>query len=225
MLTIVWFQAARGILVLGEGATISNSLRDQIQQEGKVDIVQVGQDRKQTVREVTQYFGKMIDPNFVPDDNRWRTYADHVRSNERLAQHRSNPHGDRPTYTTDGMLYRFEHPRKQDDTIDKRYAANRDRNLNGDPDMRMAHNKTQRAQHEHLNENGSEDMRTAEHRERLVDELGHRLNTNGTLDMRCSENQPGTFMIPLCDVRRASLAAVSSSTLVCECTENKRGRG
>ena len=58
--------------------------------------------------------------------------------------------------------------------------------------MRIPHNRTQRAQREHLNEDGSEDMRSTEHRESLVDDSGHRLNTDGKPDMRCAENQPKT---------------------------------
>ena len=154
--------------------------------------MQLGQDRNQSVRDVAQYFGKMIDPKFVPDDNRFNTNKSHVRRDERSAEQRPNPHGAHPTYTVNGTYHRFEHPRKQDGTIDERYTANRDRNQNGDPDMRIPHNRTQRAQREHLNEDGSENMRSMEHRESLVDDSGHRLNTDGTPDMRCAENQPKT---------------------------------
>ena len=154
-------------------------------------IIQVKDDRSTAVREVTQHIGRMIDKDFVPNDNRWEAYQRYVSSTVREQERRPNRHGQNNTYTCKSTYHRFEHPRKADGTIDERFAANRDRNKDGEADMRVAHNKSTQAQEEQLNEDGSPDMRAKEHRGDLVDESGHRLNEDGTRDMRYQENQTG----------------------------------
>ncbi|CAF1689463.1 unnamed protein product, partial [Adineta ricciae] len=183
------FQATRGILVLGKHASISDKLRDDIEKDNKVDIVHVSDNRDETIRQVSQYIGKIVDPNFVLDDQRWKTYESHVNITEHQKERRLNRHGDSSHYTSDSIYYRFNYPKKQDGTIDERYAANQDRNRDGGPDMRMIHNKTQQAQEQHLNQDGSNDMRNKEHREQLIDVTGHHTNTDGSLDMRFKENK------------------------------------
>ncbi|UJR19713.1 hypothetical protein I4U23_022847 [Adineta vaga] len=183
-------KATRGILVLGKHARISDSLRAIIDKDGKVDIIQMKNDQGNTIRDVTQSIGKLIDQNFVPDDKRWETYKPHVTSTKNPRERRQNPYGENSKYMCDSNYHHFNYPRKQDGTVDERYAANQDRNKYGDPDMRMVHtNKSRQTQEQHLNEDGSEDMRAKEHRERLVNETGHRLNVDGTLDKRCEENK------------------------------------
>ncbi|CAF1395999.1 unnamed protein product [Adineta ricciae] len=182
-------QATRGILVLGKHASISDKLRDDIEKDNKVDIVHVSDNRDETIRQVSQYIGKIVDPNFVLDDQRWKTYESHVNITEHQKERRLNRHGDSSHYTSDSIYYRFNYPKKQDGTIDERYAANQDRNRDGGPDMRMIHNKTQQAQEQHLNQDGSNDMRNKEHREQLIDVTGHHTNTDGSLDMRFKENK------------------------------------
>ncbi|CAF0901740.1 unnamed protein product [Adineta steineri] len=182
-------KATRGILVLGEHATLSPTLRADIGRDNKVDIVQMKNNRDEVVGHVTQLIGQTIDSNFVPDDNKWKTYEPHVSTSVNTKERRLNRHGENPHYTCDSTYHRFVHPRKQDGTIDERYEANQDRNKDGGPDMRVAHNKTQQAQEQHLNEDGTEDMRNQEHREQLVDTTGHHLNADGSLDMRFNENK------------------------------------
>ncbi len=182
------FQATRGILVLGPEASISNKLRADIEKENKVDIVQITNNQADVVREMTQYIGKIIKKGFVPDDKRYEIYQRFVSSTENSQERRPNRHGKNDTYTCNSTYHRFEHPRTQDGKVDERYEANRDRNKDGGPDMRVVDNKTKEAQEQHLNEDGSDDMRSKEHREQLVDETGHHLNLDGTRDMRCNEN-------------------------------------
>jgi hypothetical protein len=174
--------------VLGPNASIGDKLRADIEKDGKVDIVQIQKDRASAVRDMAQHIGKIIDKNFVPDEKRWETYKNYVDSNGIAQERRPDPHGKDGTYTRDSNYHRFNYPRKEDGTIDERFEANRDRNKDGGPDMRMLHNKTQQAQEQHLNEDESEDMRSKEHRKQLVDETGHRLNVDETPDMRCKEN-------------------------------------
>ncbi|CAF3888578.1 unnamed protein product [Rotaria sp. Silwood1] len=185
-------KATRGILVLGENATISDKLRADIEKDNKVDIVQIQNDRNSVVRAVTQHIGKIINKDFVPDDKRWDTYRSNVSSTEKSKEMRANPHGENQKYTCTSTYHQFNYPRKQDGTIDERYEANRDRNKDGGPDMRMVHNKSKETQKQHLNVDGSEDMRSKEHREDLIDETGHHLNVDRSRDMRCKENQTET---------------------------------
>jgi hypothetical protein len=137
---------------------------------------------------MTQHIGKVIQKDFVPDDKRYETYQGFVSSTDNSQERRPNRHGENNTYTCNSTYHRFEHPRRQDGKVDERYEANRDRNQDGGPDMRVVHNKTKEAQEQHLKENGLDDMRSKEHREQLVDETGHRLNVGETRDMRCKEN-------------------------------------
>jgi hypothetical protein len=180
------------MLVLGPDANISDKLRADIEKDNKVDIVQVKNDRADVVRQMTQHIGKIIDKNFVPDDKHWETYQRCVTSTENSQERRPDRHGENATYTCNSTYHQFHHPQKSNGTIDERFEANRDRNKDGGPDMRMLHNKSNQAQEQHLNDDGSEDMRSKEHREELVDETGHHLNVNGTLDMRCKENTTDT---------------------------------
>ncbi|CAF2957544.1 unnamed protein product [Rotaria sp. Silwood2] len=185
-------KATRGILVLGENATISDKLRADIEKDNKVDIVQMQKDQTNVIRDVSQHIGRIIDKNFAPDDKRWEAYKSHVTSTEYPKERRPNPYGENDRYTCNSTYHQFNYPRKQDGTVDERYEANRDRNKDGVPDMRMVHNKSKQAQIQHLNEDRSEDMRSKEHREELVDETGHRLNVDESLDMRCKENKVDT---------------------------------
>jgi hypothetical protein len=149
---------------------------------------------------VALHIGKLIDKNFVPNDKNWETYKPFVKSTEFPKERKPDPYGKNGTYTCNSTYHQFNHPRKEDGTIDERYKANQDRNKDGDPDMRMAHNKSQQAQEQHLNKDGSEDMRSKEHREGLVDETGHRLNADKTLDKRCNENKVDAPSNPPSDV-------------------------
>lgn len=170
---------------------MSDRLRADIEKDGKVDIVQLGNNREEAIRQAAQHIGKTIDQDFKLNDQRWETYQPHVKCEERIRERKQNPHGNNSTYTCNNTRYHFNHPRKADGTIDERFVANRDRNQDGGPDMRMIHNRTEQAQHEHLNQDGADDMRVKDHRKELVDTKGHHLNKDGSRDMRYRENQTG----------------------------------
>lgn len=167
-------------------------MRADIEKDNRVDIVQIQNDHDSVVRNVAKHIGKTIDQNFVPDDRRWETYKSHVSTTEKSKEMRANPYGENQKYASNSTYHHFNFPRKQDGTVDERYEANQDRNRDGGPDMRMVHNKTKQAREQHLNVDGTDDMRSSEHRTELTDSTDHRLNVDGSRDMRCKENQTDT---------------------------------